>query len=163
MKAAVINAPHGELRVQERDRPSPGRGQVQATVFDNLRPVADAAISFHIKVAPLICSLLADQKLLAGARRIMQERHIGPQRSAEALAVYIAAEQRLGRIAADVEAAAVADLILGASFQISVLEHFWGRRPVVKQLQARMRRAIKALIGGLTPRQPQRAHPARLR
>src|SRR5260370_19135168 len=28
MKAAVINAPHGELRVQERDRPSPGRGEV---------------------------------------------------------------------------------------------------------------------------------------
>jgi AcrR family transcriptional regulator len=123
----------------------------QATVLENLQPVADAAVSFHIKIAPLTCSLLADQKLLAGTRRIMQERHIGPQRSSEALAAYVAAEQRLGRIAATVEATAVADLILGASFQMSVLEHFWGRRPVEKQLQARMRRAVKALISGLKP------------
>lgn len=123
----------------------------QATVLGNLRPVAEAAVIFHIKVAPLICSLLADQKLLGGTRRIMQERHIGPQRSSEALAAYIAAEQRLGRIVAQVDPTAVADLILGASFQIAVLEHFWGRRPNEKQLRVRMRRAIQVLICGLTP------------
>ena len=123
----------------------------RATVLDNLLLVAEAAVSFHIKVAPLICSLLADQKLLAGARRIMQERHIGPQRSSEALAAYVAAEQRLGRITTNMDATAAADLILGASFQMSVLEHFWGRRPNEKQLQARMWRAVKALICGLKP------------
>ena len=123
----------------------------QATVLENLRPVGDAAVSFHIRIAPLICSLLADQQLLAGTRRIMQDRRIGPQRSSEALAAYVAAEQRLGRIAAEVEPTAVADLILGASFQMAVLEHFWGHRPIEKQLQARMRRAIRVLISGLKP------------
>jgi len=34
---------------------------------------------------------------------------------------------------------------------MSVLEHFWGRRPNEKQLKARMRRTIQALIPGLTP------------
>jgi hypothetical protein len=87
----------------------------------------------------------------------MQQRHIGPQRSSEALAAYIAAEQRLGRIAANVGAAAVADLILGASFQMSVLEHFWGRRPIEKQLRARMRRAIKVLVYGLKPERRPRS------
>jgi len=74
-----------------------------------------------------------------------------PQRSSEALVAYVAAEQRLGRITTDVDPTAVADSILGASFQMSVLEHFWGRRPIEKQLQARMRRAVKLLISGLKP------------
>src|SRR6516164_7829361 len=45
----------------------------QATILDNLRPVAEAAAGFHIKVAPLVCSLLADQELLAGVRGWMQD------------------------------------------------------------------------------------------
>jgi len=28
MKAAVINAPNAEVHIEERDRPSPGRGEV---------------------------------------------------------------------------------------------------------------------------------------
>lgn len=124
----------------------------QASVLDNLRPVAEAAVGFHIKVAPIICSLLADQKLLADTRRMMQQRQIGPQRSSEALTAYIAAEQRLGRIAPEVDSAAVAGLILGTSFQMAVLDHFSGRRPIEQQSQVRMRHAVNALVVGLTPR-----------
>ena len=98
----------------------------RATVLDNLRPVAEAAAGFHIKVAPLVCSLLADQTLLADVRRWMQERRIGPQRSAEALGACIPAGQRLGRITSEVDAAVAAGLILGTSFQIAVLGHLFG-------------------------------------
>jgi AcrR family transcriptional regulator len=127
----------------------------QATVLDNLRPVAAAAAGFHIKVAPLICSLLADQKLLVDTRRRMQERQIGPQRSSEALGAYLAAEQRLGRITSEVDATVVAGLILGTSFQMAVLDHFSGRPPDERQSRARMRHAIQAIVIGLTPRAPQ--------
>jgi AcrR family transcriptional regulator len=126
-----------------------------ATVLDNLRRVAEAASGFHLKVAPLICSLLADQKLVAETRRRMQERRIGPQRSMEALAAYIAAEQRLGRITSEVDPAAVASLVLGSSFHMAVLDHFSGRSPRERQSRARMRHAIQALVIGLTPRPPQ--------
>jgi AcrR family transcriptional regulator len=127
----------------------------QATVLENLQPVAEAAAGFHIKAAPLICSLLADQKLLAETRRRMQELRIGPQRSLEALAAYIAAEQRLGRITSESDAAVVAGLILGTSFHMAVLDHFSGRSPDEGQARARMRHAIQALVAGLTPRAAQ--------
>ena len=123
----------------------------QATVLDNLRPVAEAAAGFHIKVAPLVCSLLADQKLLAETRGRMQERRVGPQRSLESLAAYIAAEQRLGRINSELDAGAVATLILGTSFHMAVFDHFSGSSPDERQSRARMRRAIQALVIGLTP------------
>jgi AcrR family transcriptional regulator len=124
----------------------------QATILDNLRPVAEAAAGFHIKVAPLVCSLLADQKLLAETRGRMQERRVGPQRSLESLAAYIGAEQRLGRITSEVDAATVAGLILGTSFHMAVLDHFSGHPPDERQSRGRMQRAIQALVIGLTPR-----------
>lgn len=123
----------------------------QATVLDNLRPVADAAAGFHIKAAPLICSLLADQELLVDVRGWMQDHRIGPQRSAEALGAYIAAEQLLGRITSEVDAAVAAGLILGMSFQMAVLDHFWGRPPNGRRSRARMRDAIQALFFGIRP------------
>ena len=122
----------------------------QGTVLDNLRPVAETAIGFHWRVAPLICSLLADQKLLAGVRRMMQEGHFGPQRSAEALAAYIAAEQRLGRVSSRVNPPAVASLILGSSFYTAVFHHFWGKQEMKQELTAAMRQAIDALVAGLS-------------
>jgi AcrR family transcriptional regulator len=124
----------------------------QATVFDNLRPVAEAAAGFHIKAAPLVCSLLADQKLLAETRRRMEELRIGPQRSLEALGAYIAAEQRLGRITPEIDASVTAGVILGTSFHLAVLDHFSGHPPDEAQSRARMRHAIQALLAGLMPR-----------
>ena len=124
----------------------------QATVLENLSPVAEAAIGFHVKVAPLICSLFADQNLMSNIRRVMQERRIGPQRSLESLAAYISAEQRLGRVVSDVDAAAVAALILGVSFQTAVFHHFWGNRTPERELKAQMRKAIQATVLGLAPR-----------
>ena len=123
----------------------------QGSVLDNLQPVAEAAIGFHLKVAPLICSLLADQKLLAGVRRMMQERHIGPQRSAEALAAYIAAEQRLGRINSRVDPPAVAGLILGSSFYTAVFQLFFGRQNTTEHLKRAMHQTIDAVVAGLKP------------
>jgi len=43
----------------------------------------------------------------------MQELGVGPQRSAEALGAYIAAEQRLGRITAEVDATTMAACVAG--------------------------------------------------
>jgi AcrR family transcriptional regulator len=123
----------------------------QATVLDNLQTVAEAAASFHIKVVPLICSLFADRKLLTETGRRMHERRIGPERSLEALSAYIAAEQRLGRISAEVSAAAVANLILGTSFQMAVVDYLSGHTPDEQQAKARMRDAIQALVLGLRP------------
>jgi AcrR family transcriptional regulator len=48
----------------------------EATVLENLRGVAEAA-AFHLKVAPLFCSILADQKLLAETRARMPDRSEG--------------------------------------------------------------------------------------
>jgi AcrR family transcriptional regulator len=145
---AVLQRNVGELAHAIQDLPlRVGQG----TLLDNLRSVAEAAAAFHIKAAPMFCSILADQTLLAETRHRMQERRIGPTRSLEALSAYVAAEQRLGRVSSEADADVVAALILGTSFYMAVLDHFSGNPPDERQSRARMRRAIEALVIGLTP------------
>lgn len=91
--------------------------------------VAKAAFAFHQRVAPLICSMMADQELLARNRRALQVRQIGPERSVKSLALYIAAEQRLGRVGSGVDPDAIAQLLLGATFHAAVADQLVQQSP----------------------------------
>jgi AcrR family transcriptional regulator len=58
----------------------------QNTVQKNLERVLESAFHFHHRIAALVCSLFADQELLARVRGTMNERCIGPGRTASVLA-----------------------------------------------------------------------------
>jgi AcrR family transcriptional regulator len=121
-----------------------GRRSVRA----NLEQVARAALEFHLRVAPMVCSLYSDRSLLLRVRQILDEKKLGPGESGAALAAYLEAEQRLGRVAPGANARAAAELLLAGCFQASMREHFSCHASPLKH---GVRDMVDALLGGLEP------------
>jgi AcrR family transcriptional regulator len=131
----------------------------QDTVRKNLERVAVSAYDFHHRIAPMICSLLADQELLARVRAIMTERCIGPAKAASMLAAYLSAERRLGRVAAGVDVQTAAEMLLAASWSRASFAHFYAVGAGRAKAHAHMREAVHALIAGVAPEAaPRRAN-----
>jgi AcrR family transcriptional regulator len=127
----------------------------QNTVQKNLERVLESAFRFHYRIASLVCSLFADQELLARVRGSMNERCIGPGRTTSILAAYLRAEQRLGRVSAKALTESAAELLLAASFNKALHDHFYavtGER----QVRRHLRECVTALVAGLGP-ESQRA------
>jgi AcrR family transcriptional regulator len=122
----------------------------QNTVQKNLERVLDSAFHFHHRIAALVCSLFADRQLLARVRSIMNERCIGPGRTASILAGYLRAEQRLGRVGAGALPEAAAELLLAASFNRAMHDHFYGVAGE-SQVRRQLRDSVRALLVGLGP------------
>lgn len=98
----------------------------KAEVNEVLIPVARAAVEFYVEIhnAQVIAFSTPDQ--LMRFRQAMNRNHLGPQQSLKPLAGYLAAEQRLGRVASDVDPDAAARLLLGACFQHAFIEVVMG-------------------------------------
>ncbi len=124
----------------------------QRTVRENLEHTLQAAFDFQFKIVPIVCSLYADQPLLARTREILNERGVGPQCSVAVLAVYLQAEQRLGRVAADIEPQAAARLLLASGFHTAMLDHFLAREVTPAAAQQRLQETVRTLLTGLEPR-----------
>ena len=93
--------------------PEPGT----ATLEENLHVLAQAVLELTAQAVPLVTGLLGQAALLG---RLFDDIHdtqagqVGPQAAFAAAVGYVRAEQGLGRAAADVEAAAVVELLFGA-------------------------------------------------
>jgi AcrR family transcriptional regulator len=97
-----------------------GQGTVQST----LEEVARAALDFYGQGFPMAASLFSEPRLLAAHREALRQRNAGPQHVGIALAAYLAAEQKIGRIHPDADPRAAAALLLGACLQHAFLSHF---------------------------------------
>src|SRR5258708_6818265 len=97
----------------------------QNAVERNLGRVLESAFAFHHRIAPLGCSLFADQELLGRVRSMMHERSMGPARTTSVIAAYLHAEQQLGRVLAAAVPETVADLMLAVSFNTALRDHFF--------------------------------------
>ena len=122
----------------------------QNTVQKNLERVLESAFHFHYRIASLVCSLFADQALLARVRGAMNERCIGPGRTASILAAYLHAEQRLGRVSTNAVIESAAELLLAASFNKALHDHFYGVTDETR-VRRHLRDAVRALLAGLGP------------
>ena len=71
---------------------------------------------FHDGVAAILGSLFAEPALLQQVRERLMARGKGPQNGIGRLSRYIAEEQKLGRLAAEVDAEAVATTLMSVSF-----------------------------------------------
>jgi AcrR family transcriptional regulator len=122
------------------------------TVQKNLEHVLESAFAFHYRITPLVCSLFADQELLAKVRGMMNERSMGPGRAAVAIAAYLRAEQQLGRVSTSAIPDTVAELMMAVSFNAALCDQFFcgGSEPTGKAHQ-RLREAVRALMTGLQP------------
>lgn len=98
----------------------------EGDVAENLRTVARMAVAFYRQSFPMAGSLLASPELLAAHRRKLEPPEYGPQQPTARLAGYLAAEQRIGRLAPGIAAEPAAALLIGACFHRAFLTVFWG-------------------------------------
>jgi AcrR family transcriptional regulator len=126
----------------------------QNTVQKNLERVLKSAFAFHYRIAPLVCSLFADQELLARVRNKMNERSMGPARSTSVISAYLRAEQQLGRVLPAAAPETVAGLMLAASFNTALCDHFFfGGSAGAAKAHRQLRDVVRALVVGLGPEQ----------
>src|SRR5215212_1235002 len=97
------------------------------TVATVLSRVAASALDFYAEAVPMGASFFADPELLTRHRELLQQRGAGPQRANEAVAAYLRAEQKLGRVRGDADPDAVAYMLLGALYQYVYWRLFLGR------------------------------------
>jgi len=123
-------------------------------VQKNLERVLESAFAFHHRIAPLVCSLFADQELLARVRGMMHERSMGPGRTTSVIAAYLRAEQQLGRVLPAAVPETVADLMLAVSFNTALRDHFFhGGSGGEAKAHRQLREAVRALVVGLGPKE----------
>src|SRR5260221_768207 len=119
----------------------------QNTVEKNLGRVLESAFAFHHRIAPLVCSLFADQELLGRVRSMMHERSMGPARTTSVIAAYLHAEQQLGRVLPAAVPETVADLMLAVSFNTALRDHFFhGGSGGEAKAHRQLREAVRALV-----------------
>ena len=111
----------GPLREALARRPGDG------SVRDNLADVVRAAAMFYVDSFPMSASIYSEPALLAAHRTGVARQGNGPQVALEVLAEYLRGEQRVGRVLADADAAAVAAMVLGAALNYGFLTSFAGR------------------------------------
>lgn len=85
----------------------------ESSVEENLRPVALATIQFYCEILSAKVSVFTNPEQLLQLRRVLRSRDMGPHNTHTRIAAYLEEERRLGRVAADVDCTASAQLLVG--------------------------------------------------
>jgi AcrR family transcriptional regulator len=98
------------------------------TVAENLRRFAAALSDMLDQLVPLFAAAFSDDELLQAIRRTMAAGHgsSGPF-AVHPIEAYLAAEQALGRVAADADCRAAAALVVSVCHERAFLDHFFGK------------------------------------
>jgi AcrR family transcriptional regulator len=121
------------------------------TVQDNLEDAAIAALAYFHQSLPTSASIFSDPDLLAHHREGLHERNEGPHRANELVAAYLRSEQLQGRVRADVDPRAAADLLLGACFQHVFIRQFSAEDESKEAQAGYAKQVISTLMQGLLP------------
>lgn len=122
----------------------------QQTVAANLADVARAALAFYHRSFPMVAALFAEPKLLRAHHEAQRGEGADPRDANRHLTAYLEAEAKLGRAADDVDADAVAALLLGGCLLHAFLDHLSGaeddeaaRDAAAMQLAEAVARAVR--------------------
>jgi hypothetical protein len=85
----------------------------KASVEENLVPVAQATIRFYCEILAAKVSVFTKPDRLLQLRQVLTSRGMGPRAADTQVAVYLDRERELGRVAADVDCGAAAQLLIG--------------------------------------------------
>jgi AcrR family transcriptional regulator len=121
---------------------------------ENLEEVLHAIYHSHYGIVPIICSVFADHQLRARMQEIMKEREIGPQYAIEELTMYLAAEQRLGRVAESVIPQAAAKCLWMISVQAAMNDQLMEQKHSAARIRQEIRYYVRTMMAGLEPRLP---------
>jgi len=125
-----------------------GRG----TVEENLADAAVQLASLRDQIVPLELAIAADPELAAHRRKVIAAAGPSlPPGPPEALASYLAAEQRLGRVRADIDPREAAGVLLGVLFALGGVPGIGveGLSP------ARVASAVRLMVRGIEPALPR--------
>ncbi len=126
-----------------------------------LRELASAGVAFYGVSFPIAAPIYSEPELLARQREEVWKRGRGPHRAVEAVAAYLAAEQRHGRIRPDADPEAAASLLVGACLHRAFLRSFAGETIVPGDDDAFAASLARTLVQGLSPdpEAPEAASP----
>jgi len=124
----------------------------EGTVEENLADAAVGLAGLRDQIIPLELAIAADPELAAQRRRAMAAAGSSlPPGPPEALAAYLAAEQRLGRVRVDVDPREAAGVLLAMLFAL-------GTMPAIGEEGLgpdRVASAVRLLVRGILPTPPE--------
>ncbi|MFG1703259.1 hypothetical protein ACFLIM_08700 [Nonomuraea sp. M3C6] len=98
----------------------------KGSISDNLLPVARAGIDYYMEVQAAALPAFTSPNVTVRFREAIRDTGLGPRMETAPLAAYLAAEQRLGRVAAGVDPEASARLLIAGCFHRAYIEMFVG-------------------------------------
>jgi AcrR family transcriptional regulator len=125
------------------------------TVRSNLEDVARVALPFYDKTAPMAASLFSEPDLLARHQQHLRLKDDGPHHAIDALASYVRAEQRAGRINQRADPDAAASLVVGACLGRAFLRRFVGEEQGPDADERFVKAMVRTLMHGLAPDEPR--------
>jgi AcrR family transcriptional regulator len=128
-----------------------GEGTVQA----HLEELAQIALAFYYKAAPMRAALFAEPELLKRYREALklQAQNRKQEYPANLLAAYLRAEQRLGRVAAQANPAIAAEALFGTCANYALRKCFFGETPTPEEGCHFVQELVRSLMEGLLPRE----------
>jgi AcrR family transcriptional regulator len=130
------------------------------TLPENLEEVLSVVYRSHYEIVPIVCSVFADHQLRTRMREIMKEREIGPQNAIDWLAVYLAAEQRLGRMADNIIPEIAAKCLWMISIQKAMDDQLIELKPNSARIRQEIHQYVQTMMAGLEPQLPARQKTA---
>lgn len=119
----------------------------RATVEANLTDAVVQLAGLRNDVMPLEMAIAADPELAAERRRVLAAGDRPLPGPPEAVAAYLAAEQRLGRVRGDIDPREAASLILGALFALAAAPTSDGAGPDPDRIAS----AVRLFVHGIRP------------
>jgi AcrR family transcriptional regulator len=134
----------------------------KGTVVDNLVLVLGQAARFQEEALPLFSGIVSDPALLKAQQVTMRKADKGPHLSQRAIAQYLEAEKRAGRVHTDLDSKLTASLLLRSSFGRVFEERFSGRASGSEGAREtrRLVTALLALREDCKPADPRRREMA---
>jgi AcrR family transcriptional regulator len=123
----------------------------RSTVRQTLEEVASKALAFYGEIVPMAASIFSEPRLLARHREGMHKRGAGPQMVNEALAAYLDAEKRLGRVREDADPEAAAAMVLGACYQRAFFRSYLGEDVPAEREEGFVEGIVQSMMRSLSP------------
>ncbi len=122
------------------------------TVWENLEDTLMIVYYSHYETAPIVSSTLADKQLRDQIPKIADEDTPGPQKDIKWISRYLAAEQRMKRVANAVDPQVAANCLWKIVVQTATEDFLMGRIKDEVCMREEIRRYLQFLMSGMEPR-----------
>lgn len=146
---AAALGPHEQILAEFADLPALAG---ENTLTDNLTTALIRLAVLRDDIVPLELAIMTDPELAAGRTTVpTQRRELGKGGPPERLAEYLAAEQQMGRLRADLDPTHVARTLLTLLFALAVQPTPPGTTPTTRPDPALIASTVDLIVHGLTP------------